>query len=294
MTDTTSLLSDGDDDSSDSSWIFTDNASSSNSDISQSDSICSISSIDIRSYKDVVANGGTRPPSGPGTSYEQAQTRDMLKAVDSKGKNPLHEQDNWEIVAKKESRKEKLDYPSKQHYLPDDCYQKYRITASQHWDAANAFYAKARIAHASGKCEDAKYFSNQGRMSEEKARQADETASKDIFDSREDGKLKPQVATNETKNHNRSRYHGRNLKTESPNPINILNSRNKGFENSITIDLHGQHVKEGVQILKHHLEFAVYRRSLQQLRVITGYGSHGTGASELKKSLSCRMLVVGC
>lgn len=115
ITETTSLLSDDDDDSSDSSWIFTDNASSSNSDISYSDSICSISSR--RSYSDVLAD---RPPSAPGTSTscEQTQTQDVLEVVDIKGKSPLHEPDSWEIVVKKESRREKLDYPSKQHYLP--------------------------------------------------------------------------------------------------------------------------------------------------------------------------------
>ncbi|KAI3496390.1 hypothetical protein L1887_38751 [Cichorium endivia] len=293
MTDTTSLLSDGDDDSSDSSWIFTDDASSSNSDVSYSDSICSISSR--RSYKDVVANGGTRPPSGPEISCEQAQTRDVLEAVDIKGKSPLQEPDNWEIVAKKESRKEKLDYPSKQHYLPEDCYQKYRNTASQHWDAANAFYDKARIARASGKWEDAKNFSIQGRMCEEKARQADETASKDIFDSR----LNQLIDLGSScKIWGERRGRGG---TQKLNPLTQLTSSirdlflwkdrlfslkhmNKGFENSMTIDLHGQHVKEGVKILKHHLVFGVYRRSLLQLRVITGYGSHGTGPSELKQS----------
>lgn len=51
---------------------------------------------------------------------------------------------------------------------------------------------------------------------------------------------------------------GEELENESRNPIIILNSWNKGFENSMTIDLHGQHVKEGVKILKHHLVFGVW------------------------------------
>lgn len=69
----------------------------------------------FRSYSDVLAD---RPPSGPRSSREQTQTQDVLEAVDIKGKSPLHEPDSWEIVVKKESRREKLDYPSKQHYLP--------------------------------------------------------------------------------------------------------------------------------------------------------------------------------
>ncbi|KAI3496391.1 hypothetical protein L1887_38752 [Cichorium endivia] len=223
MKDTTSLLSEDDDDSSDGSWIFTDNASSSNSDISYSDSICSISSR--RSYSDVLAD---RPPYGPGTSCEQ----DLLEAVDIKGKSPLHEPDSWEI---------------------------------------------ARIARASRKWKDAKSFSKQESVCRENARQEDERASEDIFDS-------SSLIWGAVVRYGEREGVGEELEIESRNQIIILNLRNKGFENSMTIDLHGQHVKEGVKILKHHLVFGVYRRSLRQLRVITGYGSHGTGPSELKQS----------
>ncbi|GJR71610.1 SMR domain-containing protein isoform X1 [Tanacetum coccineum] len=65
----------------------------------------------------------------------------------------------------------------------------------------------------------------------------------------------------------------------------IFNSRNKDFENLITIDLHGQHVKQGMKLLKLHLLFGAYVRSVRLFRVITGCGSHGVGKSKLKQSV---------
>ncbi|KAL2332958.1 hypothetical protein Fmac_014171 [Flemingia macrophylla] len=65
----------------------------------------------------------------------------------------------------------------------------------------------------------------------------------------------------------------------------IFVARNKGIENVITIDLHGQHVKQAMRILKLHLLFGSYVPSVQTLRVITGCGSHGVGKSKLKQSV---------
>ena len=62
--------------------------------------------------------------------------------------------------------------------------------------------------------------------------------------------------------------------------------RNKGIENVITIDLHGQHVKPAMRMLKLHLLFGSYVPSVQMIRVITGCGSHGVGKSKLKQSVT--------
>lgn len=65
----------------------------------------------------------------------------------------------------------------------------------------------------------------------------------------------------------------------------IFDSRNKKNENVITIDLHGQHVKNAMRMLKVHLLFGAYVRSVQTFRVITGCGNHGVGKSKLKQSV---------
>ncbi|XP_057429539.1 SMR domain-containing protein At5g58720 [Lotus japonicus] len=65
----------------------------------------------------------------------------------------------------------------------------------------------------------------------------------------------------------------------------IFVARNKDIENVITIDLHGQHVKPAMRMLKLHLLFGSYVPSVQTLRVITGCGSHGVGKSKLKQSI---------
>ncbi|KAJ4834696.1 hypothetical protein Tsubulata_003600 [Turnera subulata] len=66
---------------------------------------------------------------------------------------------------------------------------------------------------------------------------------------------------------------------------NIFKARNKGIENVVTIDMHGQHVKPAMRLLKIHLLFGTYVHSIQALRVITGCGSHGLGKSKLKQSV---------
>ncbi|KAF8010613.1 hypothetical protein BT93_J1300 [Corymbia citriodora subsp. variegata] len=61
----------------------------------------------------------------------------------------------------------------------------------------------------------------------------------------------------------------------------IFRARNKNIENVITIDLHGQQVKQAMRLLKFHLLLP----SIQKLKVITGCGSHGVGKSKLKQSV---------
>ncbi|KAF3662965.1 hypothetical protein FXO37_12228 [Capsicum annuum] len=61
--------------------------------------------------------------------------------------------------------------------------------------------------------------------------------------------------------------------------------RNKNIENIITIDLHGQHVKPAMRLLKLHLLFGAFVRSVRLFRVITGCGVHGVGKSKLKNSV---------
>ncbi|PIN25455.1 hypothetical protein CDL12_01799 [Handroanthus impetiginosus] len=65
----------------------------------------------------------------------------------------------------------------------------------------------------------------------------------------------------------------------------IFSARNKSIENVITIDLHGQHIKQAMKVLKLHLLFGAYVRSVRSFRVITGCGSHGVGKSKLKNSV---------
>ncbi|KAH7549890.1 hypothetical protein ACOSP7_025120 [Xanthoceras sorbifolium] len=65
----------------------------------------------------------------------------------------------------------------------------------------------------------------------------------------------------------------------------IFKARNKGIENVITIDLHGQHVKPAMKLFKLHLVLGSYVPSVQTLRVITGCGTHGVGKSKLKQSV---------
>ncbi|XP_059660864.1 SMR domain-containing protein At5g58720 [Cornus florida] len=65
----------------------------------------------------------------------------------------------------------------------------------------------------------------------------------------------------------------------------IFRARNKSIQNVITIDLHGQHVKQAMRLLKVHLLFGAYACSVQSFRVITGCGSHGVGKSKLKQAV---------
>ncbi|KAJ0765283.1 putative Smr domain-containing protein [Helianthus annuus] len=207
--------------------------------------------FDRRNYFDVLAGCGPQPPSG--TKNTSELTHEVLESLFNAPKSSKHEPGsmNWRNVVKKmESLGQGLDYSPedtvKKQHIPakGDDYQDYRTTASQHWDSMKSYYHKAATAYANGKREYAAYLSDQGRICNEKARQADERASQDIF-----------------------------------------NSRNKDIENVITIDLHGQHVKQGMKLLKLHLLFGAYVRSVRLFRVITGCGSHGLGKSKIKQTV---------
>ncbi|KAJ9565310.1 hypothetical protein OSB04_001276 [Centaurea solstitialis] len=233
-----------------------------------------------RNYFDVLASCGTEHPSVPKTSSEL--TQDVLESLFHTRKSSKHEPDsmNWRNVVKKmESLGQMFDYPS------EDTVEKQQVFELQEYCKSTLGFnevllsqgnllllylmlwldsikcselhvvsftmsfrclsiVQAATAYASGKREYAAYLSDQGRMCNEKARQADQRASQDIF-----------------------------------------TSRNKSIENVITIDLHGQHVKQGMKLLKLHLLFGAYVRSVRVFRVITGCGSHGLGKSKLKQSV---------
>ncbi|GKU93369.1 hypothetical protein SLEP1_g6966 [Rubroshorea leprosula] len=66
----------------------------------------------------------------------------------------------------------------------------------------------------------------------------------------------------------------------------IFKAMNECIENEIEIDLHGQHCKEAVNILKQRLPCGgTHLASIRTLKVITGYGSHSEGKAVLKPSV---------
>ncbi|XP_078428207.1 smr (Small MutS Related) domain-containing protein isoform X2 [Wolffia australiana] len=66
----------------------------------------------------------------------------------------------------------------------------------------------------------------------------------------------------------------------------IFEARNKDIRNAVTIDLHGQHVKQAMKLVKVHLLLLAYVPSIKFLRVITGYGTHSIGKGRLKQSVT--------
>ncbi|WVZ72892.1 hypothetical protein U9M48_021280 [Paspalum notatum var. saurae] len=64
----------------------------------------------------------------------------------------------------------------------------------------------------------------------------------------------------------------------------IFEARNKHIMNTVTIDLHGQHVQQAMKLLKVHMMICICMPSVL-LRVITGCGSEGTGKGKIKRSV---------
>ncbi|KAJ1281920.1 hypothetical protein BS78_03G010200 [Paspalum vaginatum] len=64
----------------------------------------------------------------------------------------------------------------------------------------------------------------------------------------------------------------------------IFEARNKHITNTVTIDLHGQHVHQAMKLLKVHMMICICMPSVL-LRVITGCGSEGTGKGKIKRSV---------
>ncbi|XP_022847064.1 SMR domain-containing protein At5g58720 isoform X2 [Olea europaea var. sylvestris] len=165
-------------------------------------------------------------------------------------KNAEHEPNtmNWRNVVKKmASLGQRLEPDGGEQgqclHAKGDEYQAFRVTAKQHWESMNSYYQKAATAFTNGERGYASYLSEQGRLHNKMAQEADEKASQDIF-----------------------------------------TARNRNIENTITIDLHGQHIKQAMRLLKLHLLFGACVRSVRLFRVITGCGRHGVGRSKLKNS----------
>ncbi|KAL6181317.1 hypothetical protein ACLB2K_047972 [Fragaria x ananassa] len=127
-------------------------------------------------------------------------------------------------------------------------YDAYRGAAKQHWDSLTSDYQKAANAYSNGSRAYAGYLSEQAKVKAKLAREADEKASQEIFKAR---------------------------------------NKDKGIENDVmTIDLHGQHVKQAMRLLKIHLVDGANEQSLRHLRVITGRGAE---RSVLKQSVIRRV-----
>ncbi|XP_042015142.1 SMR domain-containing protein At5g58720-like [Salvia splendens] len=156
---------------------------------------------------------------------------------------------NWRNIVKKmvslgQGSKDENEQQQQHIHAQGDEYHVLRETAHEHWDSMKSYYQKAVTAYSSGERGYASYLSEQGKLQNKKAQEADVKASRDIFA-----------------------------------------ARNKNIENMITIDLHGQHIKQAMKVLKLHLLFGAYVRSVKVFRVITGCGSHGVGKSKLKTSV---------
>ncbi|CAL9105831.1 unnamed protein product [Musa textilis] len=65
----------------------------------------------------------------------------------------------------------------------------------------------------------------------------------------------------------------------------IFVCRNKHIKNMVTIDFHGQHVKQAIGLLKLHLLLFTYIPSVPYLKVITGCGADGVGKGKLKHAV---------
>lgn len=189
---------------------------------------------------------------GMGKSYLSQKVLESLFSVPENSKKEPSSM-NWKRVVKKmEAFGQELQFSSSSTLEPkqnmvqakEDDYQVLRRSAKQHWDTTKSYYQKAAAAYSRGERSHAAYLSEQGKFYSQKAHEADERASQEIFE-----------------------------------------SRNKGIRNTVTIDLHGQHIKQAMRLLKLHLILFTYIPSIQFLTVITGCGTHGVGKGKLKQSV---------
>ncbi|KAI8574013.1 hypothetical protein RHMOL_Rhmol01G0320900 [Rhododendron molle] len=205
-----------------------------------------------RNYFEVLTCSQAHSLTGPRSSKSELPQK-VLESLFNMPKSAEHEPNamNWrDVVKKMESLGQRIESDladaagSENIHGEGNEYQVFRKAAGQHWDSMKSYYQKAATAFSNGEREHAAYLSEQGRVYNKMAREADEKASQEIF-----------------------------------------KARNKSIENVITIDLHGQHVKQALRLLKVHLLFGAYVRSVQIFRVITGCGRHGVGKSKLKQSV---------
>ncbi|XP_068638503.1 SMR domain-containing protein At5g58720 [Aristolochia californica] len=123
-------------------------------------------------------------------------------------------------------------------------YQVLREAANLHRDTMKSYYEKAAVAYSRGNRHHAAYLSEQARLYSKKAHGADDKASQEIFE-----------------------------------------VRNQGIQNTVIIDLHGQHVKQAIKLLKLHVILCAHLPSIRSIKVITGCGTHGAGKGKLKQSV---------
>ncbi|KAK3035447.1 hypothetical protein RJ639_032872, partial [Escallonia herrerae] len=240
---------------------LTDRTSDSTSHLSENELQDNVWSLGhCRTYFEALAGPEAQTPTSPKKSESELPWT-VLETLFNvpKSSEPESNSMNWRNVVKKMESlgprfescppgsaepRQRTGYAEPRQPTPGSDYQEFRKSATQHWDSMKSCYQKAATAYRNGAREYASHLSDQGRLHNKMAREADAKASQDIFE-----------------------------------------ARNKSFENVITIDLHGQHVKQAMRLLKLHLIFGAYVRSVQLFRVITGCGSRGAGKSKLKQSV---------
>ncbi|XP_020583884.1 SMR domain-containing protein At5g58720 [Phalaenopsis equestris] len=158
----------------------------------------------------------------------------------------------WKVVKQVESFSPGLEFsfegaaePSSESRVDKEGdYHVLRSASEKNWNTMKSYYRNAALAYSRGERAQASYLSEQGKFYKKLAHEADEKASREIFE-----------------------------------------ARNKGIKNSVTIDLHGQHVNQAIRLLKLHLLLFAYIPSVHFLRVITGCGANGVGLGKLRRAV---------
>nr|XP_009409445.1 PREDICTED: SMR domain-containing protein At5g58720 isoform X2 [Musa acuminata subsp. malaccensis] len=202
----------------------------------------------------VLADNEVPLPSKSEQSKPALQQK-VLESLFNIPNSPKHESNcmNWKkVVTKVESFGQGLEFcssstedtQSNAAYGKEDDYQVFRGVSKKHWDKMRTYYQEAAMAYSRGERAHASYLSEKGKLYRDIAREADEKASREIFE-----------------------------------------TRNKHIKNMVTIDLHGQHVKQAIGLLKLHLLLFTYIPSVPYLKVITGCGADGVGKGKLKHAV---------